>query len=123
MSDSDSPLSVTIQSSGFLNYSKSIGDQKISDELISGRIRAQYTFKNKFQQIDDLISETHQSYTINLRLHNAEIRFQPLPGQIYYLYETPKDWISILGPKDWTREGLVGGFRYNWDGVWEEMNL
>lgn len=104
-----------------LPYPRSIGDQKITDDIVSGRTRANYTFKNKFQQIDDLISQTHQSYLLNLRLHNADIRFQPLPGGIYHLYETPKDWISLLGPDDWPRDGYVGKFRYGWDGVWEEI--
>jgi len=106
---------------GLLEYSRSIGDQKISQELISGRKRAGYTLQDKLARIRREMDKYQREYIVNLRLYNAEIRFQPLPGSIYYLYETPKDWVSLLGPTDWVRDGYVGGFRYNWDGTWEEI--
>lgn len=107
--------------SAFLDYPRSIGDQKISDELIHGRVKAELNLRDKLGLIQREMDKFKAEYRINFRLYNAEIRFQPLPGGIYYLYETPKDWISLLGPSDWDRDGLVGGFRYTWDGMWEEV--
>ncbi len=42
---------------------------------------------------------------VSERIYNADIRFEPLIGRIYYLYEYPKgDRLSLIAPNEWGRK-------------------
>lgn len=52
-------------------------------------------------------------------IYNSEIKFEPIVGETYYLYEGEnKNFLSLIEPSQWNKKYL-GAFRLNGDYKWE----
>ena len=52
-------------------------------------------------------------------IYNSEIKFEPIVGETYYLYEGEnKNFLSLIEPSQWNKKYL-GTFRLNGDYKWE----
>ncbi|HYG50791.1 MAG TPA: DUF2452 domain-containing protein, partial [Flavobacteriales bacterium] len=77
------------------------------------------------QQAKDLNQRVH----ISERVYVAEMRFEPIIGRIYYLYEREDgmDVMSLIAPNEWGRSRRIGRYRAKIqllaDHTWEVLDL
>jgi hypothetical protein len=66
---------------------------------------------------------------ISERIYRADLRFEPLIGHIYYLYQkNGKDLVSLVAPSEWGRSARknldwVASLRLLADHTWEVLDL
>ena len=52
-------------------------------------------------------------------VYSSEIKFEPIVGETYYLYEgESKNFLSLIEPSQWNKK-YIGTFRLNGDYKWE----
>lgn len=87
------------------------------------------------QQLQQLYEQMHTLATqaaaikkrveISERIYGAQMNFEPIIGQIYYIYHKDHhtDVLSIMGPEEWGRSmpfsSYVGGVKLLADHTWE----
>ncbi len=85
------------------------------------------TFKHYFTEKYDAIAKEYEQllreYQVNKLLYESAMGFQPIIGNIYYLY-TKKDnttFISLVEPSHAFWSGYVGAFKLNAQYTWVEV--
>ena len=79
--------------------------------------------KNEFDQRYDEIKRNYDKlidevYWNNI-IYNIELRFQPVIGNSYYLYNDNEIYtLSMIGPTEWKKEGFIGTFQFEYTGKW-----
>ena len=61
---------------------------------------------------------------MNERIYQSSYNFQPIVGQIYYLYkkENDNEFLSIISPIEWNnRYQIIGSYQLQTDGRWNEI--
>lgn len=77
---------------------------------------------SKIDSIKQQYQQTIELWEWNEYVDTFDIRFDPVIGKIYYLYEATSKFVSILSPAEFKRECL-GATKLNSDGYWEKVNL
>jgi len=81
-------------------------------------------FDERFDELkkkyDGLIDEIQ----LNNLIYNSEIKFEPVIGNIYYLYKRDDDsfFLSIIAPWEW-RMSFVVAVKFNHNGKWEKIDV
>jgi len=103
------------ESPSTLPYAHTVGGAIIKPED-KGRIKgqavaamheqSQMQLNKVYEQVKVLLKqaeEVKERVEISERIYEAEIKFKPLVGHIYYLYEKEdeKQTLSFIGPKEW----------------------
>ena len=122
---------------GLLEYAHTVGGAVIKPTdrgKIKGQaVAAMYDQTDRqMQQIFDQIkvlakqaNEIKERVSVSERIYEAEIGFQPVIYQTYYLYQraSGKDVLSMIGPKEWGKkmpfEQLVAQVKLLPDHTWE----
>jgi len=130
----------TTDNPGLLPYANHIGSAIIRP-VESGKekglgMKAMYqqterNLKRIRQQVELLISqaqEIHDRISFSERIYLAECAFDPLIGQVYYLYKRldESEFLSMVGPLEWgDKNGLsfVCSARLLADHTWEILEL
>jgi len=68
--------------------------------------QSQVQLNKVYEQVKVLLKQAEEvknRVDISERIYEAEIKFRPLVGQTYYLYEKDdgKQTLSVIGPKEW----------------------
>lgn len=79
-------------------------------------------FKSKFEEIKQDYLNLMEEFKWNEAVYNSEIRFTPIKGNTYHLYEKNNGtfYLSILSPEEWDRP-YVGSFRLESDDKWHKI--
>lgn len=109
-------------------YPTEIGSQPfVPDEIELFKIeksnKLKHHFVSKFEEIKNEYTKMMDSINLNERIYSSKYNFQPIVGQIYYLYiQDDKDVLSIISPSEWNhRFELVGTYKLQTEGIWIEI--
>ncbi len=109
-------------------YPTEIGSQVfVPDEIELFRIektnKLKHHFVSKFEEIKTEYKKMMESINLNERIYASKFNFQPIIGQVYYLYvKDGEDFLSIISPSEWNnRFELVGVYQLQTDGIWIEL--
>ena len=71
--------------------------------------------KKKITQFVKEASDTQKVYS-------AKFKFEPLVGEVYFLYFGKKEnYLSLIPPENWKKE-FIGAFRLNSEYKWEQVD-
>lgn len=106
-------------------YPTEIGSQAfVPDEIELFKIektnKLKHYFSSKFDEIKNEYREMMESINLNERIYSAKYSFQPIVGQVYYLYtNNGEDFLSLISPTEWKNKfELVGAYTLQSDGLW-----
>ena len=112
-----------------LPYASDLGAPVIKpDHSLGGwKIGAVHTankhYEERFNKLKKEFEDLAEDYKWNEIIFNAEIRFKPVIGKEYYLYQKKngKFYLTLFSPleKSSGHEGYQGKFRLNYDNRWE----
>jgi len=77
-------------------------------------------FQERYDKIVKLYEELSEEVYWNNLIYNIEIRFKPVIGNIYYLYNEDKYFLSLIAPWEWKKECL-GKFKFDHNGKWNRI--
>ena len=107
-----------------LSYSTNVGAPVIRvDDVVSWKSRGISTvnkeFENKFNELKMQYENLMQEFEWNELVYNAKFSFEPVIGEIYYLYANNDgtNSLSLIAPNEWNKEHL-GTFKLNSDKKW-----
>lgn len=84
--------------------------------------RANKHYDERFNELKKELEELYNEYKWNEIIFNAEMRFKPVIGNIYHLYQKQdkKFFMSLFAPNECSwGESHMGSFRLNYDNRWE----
>jgi hypothetical protein len=108
-----------------MEYPTAIGSINFRKEDIGGRWaesrnNLKDSVQNEIAQLVGKLEDLGRYYQDSERIYSARVGFMPTPGHTYHLYESPEDWVSLLGPEEWDRDDYVGSFKFDGQG-WERV--
>lgn len=113
-------------------YGTNVGAPAITLPDVQGYKKAQgaeasHRFHQRYEELEQAMSELMTQAQYNDRLLNADIAFRPIIGQVYYLYnKDERDFISMISPTEWGEsymkaQSFIGAFKILSDNVWIEI--
>ncbi len=108
---------------GLLSYPHSIGSAPIKPENTSSFInratnKVNKEFKDRFERLKTEYECLLEELEWNKIIYESELRFEPVVGEIYHLYQKDgKNFISLIGPHEW-KHNYLGSFRFSHDLKW-----
>ena len=107
-----------------LPYGSNIGAPSIKVDNIDGwkRSNAQKVNKElstKFEELKIEYKKLLEDYELNQLIYSAHYNFEPLIGEVYYLYynKNRNIFLSIIKPEEWNLE-CIGGFKLDSKNKW-----
>ncbi len=107
-----------------LPYGSNIGAPSIKVDNIEGWKTANIQKVNKelnskFEELKEEYKKLLEEYELNQLVYSAHYNFEPLIGEVYYLYYNKNNnlFLSIIKPEEWSFE-CVGGFRLGSNNKW-----
>ena len=84
--------------------------------------RVNKQFKSKFDELKKEYEATMEQFEYNDLIYNAKFNFEPILGEVYYLYNDKKEepFLSIIQP-DQCNFNYLGSFRLNSQKMWEKI--
>ena len=84
------------------------------------RVNKQY--KCKFDELKKEYEAMMEQFEYNDLIYNAKFNFEPIIGEVYYLYNDKKEepFLSIIQP-DQCNFNYLGSFRLNSQKMWEKI--
>ena len=111
-----------------LPYATNIGAPVIRvDDVVSWKSRGidnvNKELGNKFNELKLQYQKLMQEYEWNELVYSAKFSFEPVIGEIYYLYRDAAgvNFLSLIGPDEWNKEH-IGTFKLNSDKKWILLN-
>ncbi len=111
-----------------LPYATNVGAPVIKvDDIVSWKSRGiqnvNKELEHKFNELKLQYQSLMQEYKCNELLYSAKFSFEPVIGEIYYLYpaEDGINFLSLIAPQEWNKEAL-GAFKLNSDKKWIVIN-
>jgi len=111
---------------GLLSYPHSIGSAPIKPENTSSFInratnKVNKEFKDRFERLKTEYESLLEELEWNKIIYESELRFEPVIGEIYHLYQKDgKNFISLIGPDEWKHKYLAS-FKFSHDLKWEKL--
>lgn len=112
-----------------LPYASDLGAPVIKpDHSLGGwKVGAVHTankhYEERFNKLKKEFEDLAEDYKWNEIIFNAEMRFKPVIGKEYHLYqkENEKFYLTLFAPHERSsgNEGYQGKFRLNYDNRWE----
>ncbi len=131
----------TAENPGLLPYAHTVGGVTIKPEdegkIKTNALEAMYQqtdmqMEQLYKQMQLLAAQAKEINTrklISERVYQAEMRFEPLIGRIYYLYERNEkaDTLSLIAPHEWGRSkkyaNCIATIRLLADHTWEIVEV
>lgn len=81
-------------------------------------------FEDKFQSLKKEYDSLVEEYKWNEILYKAEYSFEPVMGQIYYLYVDDSGlFLSMISPREWrSPPDFIGSFKLGNSFKWEKVD-
>lgn len=110
--------------SKLLPYATTVGAPVIKlDDVVTwktqGIHRVNKEFQNKFDELKNEYNKLIEEYQWNDMIYNAKFTFEPVVGEIYYMYigKDGNEFLSLISPTEWNQE-YVGTFKLNSERKW-----
>jgi UDP-N-acetylglucosamine 2-epimerase len=107
-----------------LPYATTVGAPIIKlDDVVTwkaqGIHRVNKEFQNKFDELKNEYNRLIEEYQWNDMIYNAKFTFEPVVGEIYYMYldKYGKEFLSLISPTEWKQE-FIGTFKLNSERKW-----
>jgi hypothetical protein len=107
-----------------LEYSTSVGAPVIKiDNVVSWKSRGiqnvNKEFEHKFNELKLEYHKLMEEYKWNDIVYNAKFSFEPVIGEIYYMYIGDDNiyFLSLISPQEWNKK-YVATFKLNSDKKW-----
>ena len=88
--------------------------------------RANKHYNERYEKLKQEFLDLYAEYQWNELIFNAEMKFKPVIGQPYYLYERENGdfYLTLFSPNDTIKgkQGYIGKFRLNYDNRWENID-
>jgi len=82
-------------------------------------------FKEKFDELKKQAEELSEEFKWNEIIFNAQMKFKPVIGKEYFLYQKQNGtfYLTLFAPHERIEgyEGYQGKFRLNYDSRWEQV--
>ena len=108
-----------------LPYGSNVGAPSIKPTDISSWkdekvITTNHYFSSRYDEIKKDYLKLMEEYEWNTLVYNAEFRFKPVMGKIYFLYQKDdgKLFLSLIEPDEWDKI-FIGAFKLISDNRWE----
>lgn len=111
-------------SSAFLPYPTStLAPKIVPNDLTNfksrGLSQVERDLQQKLVEIREAYEDAVNHFNWNKLVYEADIRFEPIVGQIYHLYELSSGYsLSMIEPDTWNQKYL-GSFRLDADRQWK----
>lgn len=107
-----------------LTYPTNVGAPLIKvDNLVDWKSRGidnvNKQFESKFNELKRQYENLIKEYEWNELVYNSKFSFEPVIGEIYYLYRGDDgiNFLSLISPQEWNKEH-IGTFQLNSDKKW-----
>ena len=111
-----------------LPYGSNVGAPSIKPTDISSWkdekvVTTNHYFSSRFDEIKKDYLKLMEEYEWNTLVYNAEFRFKPVMGKIYFLYQKDdgKLFLSLIEPNEWDKI-FIGAFKLISDNRWEKTD-
>lgn len=88
----------------------------------SGIREVQREFNDRFNNIKKEYDELQSEFYWNKLIYESEIRFEPIIGEVYHLYERDDNikFLSIIAPNEW-KMNYIGSFKLKHNKKWQKI--
>ena len=98
-----------------------IKPENTSSFVNRGVNKVNHEFKDRFERLRKEYESLLEEYEWNKIIYESDLRFEPVVGEIYHLYQNGSSkFISLIGPSEWKMEYL-GTFKLNSDLKWVKV--
>ena len=111
-----------------LPYGSNVGAPSIKPTDISSWkeqkvVTTNHYFSSRFDEIKKDYLKLMEEYEWNTLVYNAEFRFKPVMGKVYFLYQKDdgKLFLSLIEPDEWDKI-FIGAFKLISDNRWEKTD-
>ena len=111
-----------------LPYGSNVGAPSIKPTDISSWknkkvITTNHYFSSRYDEIKKDYLKLMEEYEWNTLVYNAEFRFKPVMGKVYFLYQKDdgKLFLSLIEPSEWDKI-FIGAFKLISDNRWEKTD-
>jgi hypothetical protein len=111
-----------------LEYGTSLSAPNIKKDDVSvflqqSGTKVNHFFDQKFSEIKNELEKLAELYELNQLIYSSELRFEPVMGYTYHLYERTdkKKFLSLIGPNEWNMH-YICSVTLNTDGQWVLQN-
>ena len=111
-----------------LPYGSNVGAPSIKPTDISSWkdekvVTTNHYFSSRYDEIKKDYLKLMEEYEWNTLVYNAEFRFKPVMGKIYFLYQKDDGnlFLSLIEPNEWDKI-FIGAFKLISDNRWEKIN-
>jgi hypothetical protein len=111
-----------------LEYGTSLSAPNIKKDDVSvflqqSGTKVNHFFDQKFSEIKNELEKLAELYELNQLIYSSELRFEPVMGYTYHLYERAdkKKFLSLIGPNEWNMH-YICSVTLNTDGQWVLQN-
>ena len=108
-----------------LPYGSNVGAPSIKPTDISSWkdekvVTTNHYFSSRYDEIKKDYLKLMEEYEWNTLVYNAEFRFKPVMGKVYFLYQKDdgKLFLSLIEPDEWDKI-FIGAFKLISDNRWE----
>ena len=111
---------------GLLPYGSNVGAPAIKIDNIDGWkqtniIKVNKELATKFEELKNEYQKLVEEYELNQLVYSAHYNFEPIIGEIYYLYKNnDKIFLSLIKPEEWGLE-CIGGFKLGSNNKWNKI--
>ena len=111
-----------------LPYPNNIGSIAFKPDNVSAYLEphskeANNYFIERLKELEEEYSKLQQQYDDNMLVYSAEVRFKPIVGHTYYLYERDgKKVLSLLSKEQLGKEGYLGAFKLDTFSKWKRID-
>ena len=115
-----------------LPYASNLGapvikpDHSLGGWKVGAVHRANKHYDERFNKLKQELENLYSEFKWNEIIFNAEMKFKPVIGKEYYLYEKENQtfYLTLFAPheKIGGDEGYKGKFRLNYDNRWEKVS-
>ena len=111
-----------------LPYGSNVGAPSIKPTDISSWkeqkvVTTNHYFSSRFDEIKKDYLKLMEEYEWNTLVYNAEFKFKPVMGKVYFLYQKDdgKLFLSLIEPNEWDKI-YIGAFKLISDNRWEKTD-
>ena len=111
-----------------LPYGSNVGAPSIKPTDISSWkdekvVTTNHYFSSRYDEIKKDYLKLMEEYEWNTLVYNAEFRFKPVMGKVYFLYQKDdgKLFLSLIEPDEWDKI-FIGAFKLISDNRWEKTD-
>ncbi len=111
-------------------YGTNVGAPSISTTNVKtwknvGISKVNHMLKQKFNELQAEYERMMDEYKWNDLIYNTEYNFEPIIGELYYLYqrEDETNFLSVIPPSSFKQYTFVGAFRLSFEKMWVKEEI